>query len=303
MTRPEPEHLKFERTFRMPGIEADRLFEALTEPRYARVWLALGVRIEPKIGGPYAFWGPSVPFCPSEREATQRVTEVGERSIAFRWRWRALDSLVRLCAAPASGGAELRIVHEGTGRLVERERASVWFVTDFWRLACGNLHQYLRTGEPAIMPDFTDPHSGVLLSVVIEAPASRVFESLTEPGVMDRWISMKARVEPCVGGVYAYGWVMDDGKGKSEEVGPQRIRRMERDRLLVTDWHYSADGRVSEVEWRLEPLGESRTRLTLRHEGMRDEADNRAGYRGGWTSFLVELKIFLETGVVERTPV
>lgn len=285
----------FERVFEYPEADPARLFTVLTTPADLELWFAERVRIEPREGGAFAFWGRFTPSPRAEGDARQRLTEwrpgVG---FAFDWPWSGVRTHARITLAPHGQGGTVAVRHHAFGSILPPKEATVWTMGDFWRLSMGNLREYLRRGHPAIRPDFTDPR--VRLSVEIDAPPSRVFLALTDPAEMDRWISAAARVEPRAGGAYAYGWTvtMDDAP---VHCGPRTIIDLVPDRLLVTDWQFATEP-VTRVRWELEPLdGGVRTRLTVDHARPDVEPNGdagREGYVAGWTGFLLEIAQYVE---------
>lgn len=296
------EHSLFEKTYLVPACAPDRVFDAITNPVHMRRWLAQGVAVEPRAGGRFAFWGRSIPWCSSDAEANQRFTSIDPPlSLAFSWHWRNCRSNARLSLSTAAGDTSLSVRHEGRGSLLDRPNETGFFLADFWRLAAGNLIQYLRTGEPALIPDFLDPRPGVTLSIVIDAPIERIFSALTDPAMMDRWIATGAKVNARPQGEYSYGWKMQPGDAREIEcVGPTRILEIDPPRRLVTDWVYRGDPGVSRVTWELDPISPGSTRLTLTHLGIGEEPANKRGYIGGWTAFAIELKHFMEFGIAPR---
>ena len=53
---------------------AERIFQALTDATELEAWFAEHARVEPEVGGRYAFWGRHTLGTPSEAEADGRVT-------------------------------------------------------------------------------------------------------------------------------------------------------------------------------------------------------------------------------------
>jgi len=118
----------------------------------------------------------------------------------------------------------------------------------------------------------------------IDAPPSVVFEFLTDPAKMVRWMGIEAVLEPWPGGQYA---VNVSGRervsGKVLEIIPER-------RLVVSwgweDWSLPLPPGQSTVEITLQPDGEG-TRLRLTHNGL--PPDMRAFHRRGWDYALPRL--------------
>jgi uncharacterized protein YndB with AHSA1/START domain len=120
----------------------------------------------------------------------------------------------------------------------------------------------------------------------IDAPPSAVFEFLTDPAKMVRWMGTDATLDPRPGGRY---WVNVNGhervSGKVVELVP--------DRLLVFTWGWE-DGTLpvppgaSTVEIALQPDGNG-TLLRLTHRDL--PQDMRAFHRLGWEYALPRLAV------------
>jgi uncharacterized protein YndB with AHSA1/START domain len=118
----------------------------------------------------------------------------------------------------------------------------------------------------------------------IEAPPSVVFEFLTDPAKMVRWMGTEAVLEPWPGGRY---YVNPSGhepaSGKVLEIIP--------DRRLVFSWGWEGGALPlppgqSTVEISLEPAGEG-TRLRLTHRDLPPDMHSFHGL--GWDNALLRL--------------
>jgi uncharacterized protein YndB with AHSA1/START domain len=125
----------------------------------------------------------------------------------------------------------------------------------------------------------------------IEAPPSVVFEFLTEPAKMVRWMGTEAVLEPWPGGRYYVNLNGHEGvSGEVLEVIPER--------RLVFSWGWQ-DGSLplapgqSTVEIALEPAGEG-TRLRLTHRDL--PADMHAWHGRGWDYALPRLAVVAAGG-------
>lgn len=276
--------------YELPAPPA-RVFAAWTDARELVQWLAQHVRIEPHVGGAFRFWGRHTPWVPRESDADGLITRFDpDTCLDFRWTLRACPCETTLRFDPAPAGTTLRLSHTATGELWPvRESDAPWVLKDFWKVMIGNLRCYLRTGKPAITPDFTVTRGNVVLSIDIDAPASRVYAALVDPNKMNQWLAKSATVSPVAGGAYSYGWT--DASGTS--MGPARLIELIPNRVVEHDWHY-ANEPDTRVRWELEELSPTRTRVTLTHTKLDDEAVH-GGYSQGWAAFLVSLKELAET--------
>jgi uncharacterized protein YndB with AHSA1/START domain len=122
--------------------------------------------------------------------------------------------------------------------------------------------------------------------VRIDAPPSAVFEFLTDPAKMVRWMGTDATLDPHPGGRYRVNLNRYERvSGKVVEIVP--------DRLLVFTWGWE-DGTLpvppgaSTVEIALQPDGNG-TLLRLTHRGL--PQDMRAFHRLGWDYALTRLAV------------
>src|SRR4029079_16437327 len=73
----------------------------------------------------------------------------------------------------------------------------------FWSLAVANLADYLAGRELTPKCDFTSAE--LCASVVIDAAADAVFDSMIQPEVFRKWFGANVDIEPYVGGRFAMG--------------------------------------------------------------------------------------------------
>lgn len=128
----------------------------------------------------------------------------------------------------------------------------------------------------------------IVKEVFIEAPPSVVFQFLTDPQKMIRWMGIRAEIDPRPGGLY---WLDPNGRdvirGEYKEVIPER-------RVVFTwGWENPSEGIAAvpsgstRVEIDLEPENEgTRVRLTHRHL----PSDARERHELGWAHYLARLK-------------
>lgn len=291
MNPPAVNPLVHEYTMTLPATP-ERVFAALTDPAQLRAWFAEQVDVEPKVGGAYRFWGRYSYSTPTRAEATQTLTAFDPgRELAYAWHFGGRDSTVTLSLAAKdddAGSTVFKVRHE-FAQAPQMVRAKE-MVDDLWRLLVVNLHQYLATGKPALLPDFTDPKPEIHLSILINAPREKVFRSLLDPELMNRWLGGKANVDPRIGGQLSYGWHYKVGE-REVDGGPTRIIDMVENERLVTDWpDWRGDPEVppTTVTWLLASEG-AQTRLTLIH-GVFPRAADMSDYPYGWLGFLDGLK-------------
>ena len=281
----------FDERFSVQAARPD-VWRALTKPKALRAWFAEQVEVQLEPGGPYRFWGRHTPHYGGAEVSDQRITAVEpEALLAFTWTWGGAPSRCELRLTEA-GPKEtaLHIHHELDGSILSFDaNESCWLMRDFWTVAAGNLDEYVRTGHPALRPDFHDTQGDVELSIEIEAPAAEVWRTLTEPERIAGWLGMDPdlpgtpEVDLRVGGRYSFGW-----EQAGQPLGPQEILELDPERRLVYSWAHEGDA-THRTEWTLEPLGQDRTRLTVRQVGT-DGPREFCGYTNGWAGFLIALR-------------
>jgi uncharacterized protein YndB with AHSA1/START domain len=119
----------------------------------------------------------------------------------------------------------------------------------------------------------------------IDAPPQIVFEFLTDPEKMVRWMGIRAELEPRPGGIYFLDPNGRDAiRGSYVEVVPHS--------KIVFTWGYDKPGHSvpagsTMVEITLAPEGDG-TRLRLVHRELPPEA--RGKHELGWTHYLERLR-------------
>ncbi len=120
--------------------------------------------------------------------------------------------------------------------------------------------------------------------VHIAAPPERVFQLLTDPAELARW--MPATFEPRVGG--AFGMTKGEWEAFGEVTAIDAPRRV----AYTWDWRNQPIGARTEVTFELEPEGDG-TRLRLRHTGF-VAAEQVEAHAHGWTHYAGRLAAVAE---------
>jgi uncharacterized protein YndB with AHSA1/START domain len=115
-----------------------------------------------------------------------------------------------------------------------------------------------------------------------EAPASRVFQALTEPELLLKWFLTRAEFEPRVNGEYNFEW-------KSGYALKGRISRYRKNKSLA--YTFGSEDDIVSFELSRRRKG---TLLTLRDRPT--DADSLASRAGHWAYYLTNLKSVLENG-------
>ncbi len=285
----------FDETFSIKGSR-EQVWRALTSAEAVATWFAEHAEIEPRVGGAYRFWGKHTPNYGVPSETNQRITAIQDRELlAFNWKWGGAPTRCSMhLEAAGEGVTTLRITHKLDGPIATySEEVSAWIARDFWRVAMANLEHYVQTGTPILLVDHYEsgPARDVKVSIDIDAPASAIWESLTDPEQLRVWLS-KDPDFPCdpavdlrVGGKYSYGWSAHEECGC---VGPGEILELEPGRRLVHTWHHDGDD-TDRTEWTIEKLAPDRSRLTVRQIGTSSPREF-SGYSNGWAAYLIEIR-------------
>ncbi len=263
------------------------VFERLLRIEHLARWFCGWCRIEPKVGGKFAFGGETCLVLPEGRGWETTIDE-GEtlKRFGFTWPIRGTATRVAYDLEDAGGGTLLRTRHTG----VPMRDSTCGTVQDAWRMCLGNLKSVAEGRSDSVRPDHTPVDPAVLrLSNLIEAPPERVFAAIMEPGPLDHWTTGgvprgNARVEPRVGGAFLPG--RDLGQGRIVELAPNE--------RIVLEWSWHG------VTLRIEILLEAKSSGTAVYLGTTGYHEGDAAAvvrdRGSWSDLLVCLKNYVEAG-------
>jgi uncharacterized protein YndB with AHSA1/START domain len=136
----------------------------------------------------------------------------------------------------------------------------------------------------------------VIKEVLLNAPASKVWNAITDKKEMKQWYFDLAEFKPEVGFEFQfYG-----GDEKKQWLHLCKVTEAITGKKLTSSWKYDGYGGISYVAFELFPEG-SKTRLKLTHSGLEsfpvDEVPefNRENFEAGWESIIcTSLKDFFE---------
>jgi uncharacterized protein YndB with AHSA1/START domain len=133
--------------------------------------------------------------------------------------------------------------------------------------------------------------------IYIEAPVERVFDFLTDPVKMLRWMGVSAELDPRPGGIYR----LDPNGG--DVVRGEYLEVVPNSKVVFT-WGFegaahSVPAGSTVVEITLDPRDQG-TWLRLTHRDLPPEARDKHDY--GWGHYLRRLKIVGEGGNPGRDP-
>jgi uncharacterized protein YndB with AHSA1/START domain len=268
-------------------IEArpERVFEALTRASELEAWFAEKAFVS-EDEQRFDFWGRFTPGNPNADQGRHPLRALSPSSeLRFDWHLRGADTQVEIGLAPTNRGTRLTLSHDAPAR-----GATEMSLGDFWLLSFENLRCFVEHGAEAVRCDYSSvPQGAVELDLRIEAPPEKVFQALTRPESIDRWMSAKSSLEPVVGGQVSFGW---DGEG------PVKVLDIVPNEKLQYSWHHGDDPETV-VTWTLEG-SEGGTRLVLVHSGFgRRETED---FRTGWLKHVLWMKSLVERGSAWSPP-
>ncbi len=259
----------------------EEVFEALTNAGSLKTWFAEEALVNPD-ENIYSFWGKYTPELPDQDSGTHTMLSYEpHRYLKFDWKVKGADTTVEITLSPHQTGTLLSLMHHD----VPSWKLGDYSIEDFWRTSLENLRCWVERKTVGAFCDFSQKRTGdIQLSIEISASPEKVFESLSDPDQMERYIANDAKVDLQVGGAYSFGW---------GSMGPHKILEVEPAKKLSYSWADKDDPSMV-VTWALEG-SENRTRLTLIHSGFAED-DINIGYSAGWTAYMNAMKSMVERG-------
>ncbi|MGW4796837.1 SRPBCC domain-containing protein [Nonomuraea sp. NPDC004297] len=254
---------------------AERVRRALSDPADLRVWLA--EQVDAEVPERFGFWGRTTP----EGDAPhQRLLHADERTLRFAWLLDGEETVSELSVAPDGDDATTLTLSQThfdfqdtvTGKSIRG------VLQTYWCQVLTRLAEHLEGRALTPMQDYTS--TDMRVEVEIDAPAPKVFHSITDSEAVTRWFGYPIEIEPYEGGRFAMG-------GFDANPNPSKVLEVVPDRRFVVDWGDAGVG-----TWELEGSG-GRTRLTLVQSGFDEATPPYAGW-GGFLSGVAELRRFLE---------
>jgi uncharacterized protein YndB with AHSA1/START domain len=268
------------------GAAPQRIFQALTQADQLTHWFAEHADVS-EAERRYDFWGRFTPGAPTHAQGQHSIQLwQPDQKLAFVWQLRGAATTVTIGLTPEGDGTRLTLSQED----VPTRRDGEDSIADFWLLSFENLRSWLERGVISTFRDFSTSQKDTLqLAITIDAPPEAVFPALIEPAQLERYIAVRATVEPQIGGRYDFGW----------GDGPQRILELVPNQTLAYSWSFPGEPDTV-VTWELEGSG-GRTRLTLVQSGFGPDRTND-DYESGWLSFMVRIKHLAELGAAWQKP-
>ncbi len=145
--------------------------------------------------------------------------------------------------------------------------------------------------------------SPLVAETVVDAPPGRVWKAFTDPNEMTKWMVAHAEMDLKVGGLMRTHYSKEGVLGDPNTI-ENRILSLDPERMLSLKVHkfpmnFPFKAAVAEM-WSVvyfEPVGEGRTRVTVRGLGFNETEESqkmRAFFRAGNQYTLDELKKYVE---------
>ncbi|MBL6275212.1 SRPBCC domain-containing protein [Micromonospora fiedleri] len=251
-----------------------RVHQALTDPTELRIWLAEHVEVDlPKR---YEFWGR---YTPEGDAPHQRLLHVDDDGLSFTWLLDGEETTTEITLRP--DGPDATVLHLSQTHFdfndVINGTSIRGVLQTYWALATANLGAYLE-GSPLLpKTDFTS--TDFRLEMFINAPADKVWESLTDSEQVSAWFGYPIGIEPWVGGRYAMGGLDQGHAAKIVDLEPGRRMSVDWEAPGVTTWELAeSDGK---------------TRLTFVQSGFDEQNPPYAAW-AGFVSGFAELRRYHE---------
>jgi uncharacterized protein YndB with AHSA1/START domain len=278
------------------SVTPARAWHALTDSDAVQSWFAEHADID-LAANRYDFWGRWTPFNPDHSAGSHRIYEaMPETSLVYDWHINGDDTRVTFTLIPDHTGTILTMRHAQSpdGLVAETNNGS----EDFWFLTLENLRRYTDGRPSDARVDYSNPMRGnIRHETEIDAPAERVFDVLTNPDEINRWIATDAKVSLEEGGDYNYGWIVDGvdaGAAKIIDLVPNR-------RISAQTPDFGPEYPPSVMTWELEE-NNGKTHVIFTHSGFADDADV-SGIYSGWRSFLNWVRSIAEYGSSWQPPI
>lgn len=137
--------------------------------------------------------------------------------------------------------------------------------------------------------------------IEIESSPEDVFKAISNPEDLINWFPDTAILEPKVGGKFKISFLKDSKKSKMKMdrdfINEGKILEIVHNKKLAHTWKWNQflDFPETMVTWDLEPVSNSKTRLTLTHTGFTGNEEGPASleeHDKGWSFFLNELSSY-----------
>ncbi len=265
-------------------------YTALTTPSAMTTWLAESADVDLDAGR-FLFWGKYTPANPSQDSAHMSLVDHQEnRLLKFKWMVGDNPTTVMLkLRAYDDDTTVLTMIQERGSQLHHQEHQ--YTLEDYWFLHLENLRRYLDGKPSEARVDFSQPMNGNIRHILdSDATPEQVYDVLTNPKLIERWIASEAKVDLKKGGDYDLGWEVDGIK----------VVDFDENKEFSISWSEGDDDDLTTVTWKL-AASAGKTRITFTHSGFDDDHRND-GIWAGWMNFLNWIRSVAEYGMTWQPP-
>lgn len=265
------------------------VYTALSTPSALMTWLAESADVNLQAGH-FMFWGKYMPDNPSpQSEHMQLLDYKLNRLLKFKWRIGDNPTTVTLkLRAYDDEATVLTLIHERGSQLHHQE--NTYTLEDFWFLHLENLRRYLDGKPCEARVDFSQPMNGNIRHILeSDATPEQIYDVLTNPKLVEKWIASHAKIDLKKGGDYDLGWGVEGIK----------VLDFEENKTFSISWEEETD-HITTVTWELE-ASNGKTRIIFTHSGFDDDHRND-GIWTGWMNFLNWIRSVAEYGAEWQPP-
>ena len=133
-------------------------------------------------------------------------------------------------------------------------------------------------------------------SLEIDAKPSAIYAALTTAEGLRAWWTEDCDVGTDVGGTHVFRFGPHRKEFRIEALVPNREVRWHCTAARIVGLKRGDEWVGTEARFRIQPLGQGRTRLTFEHLGLVPEFECWDICQDGWRHFLASLKMLLESG-------
>lgn len=138
-------------------------------------------------------------------------------------------------------------------------------------------------------------------SVIIDAPLNKVFSAITNPLELTNWFPDLAVLEPRVGGKVQFIFYKEHSEKQDKDFYQEgEVLEFDPNKKISYTWNYKNIPGFPRtiVTWRLEDIGNNKTRVDLVHSGfLGGENEMYDEHKEGWNYFLEKLTVYCKSHV------
>jgi uncharacterized protein YndB with AHSA1/START domain len=276
------------------NTDPERVFHALTDAAALQAWFSEHAEVDVS-NKQYDFWGKFTPKAPDRNAGKHTIIEYeAGKVLAYQWKVGGDGTRVTFRLYPHANGTILTLRHAPDGEQAEEPGG----FEDFWFLTLENLRRYLDGKPSEARVDYTNPMRGTIQhETEIDAPVARVYEILTNPDEVNRWIATKASFKLEKDGYYNLGWMYE-----GQDMAPSKILEIEPNHKIVLGLEPDPmTQKATVITWEMRE-NNGKTWLTFTHSGF-DADQDVSGLYSGWRNFVNWARSVAEYGAAWQPPI